>query len=480
MNKLDGFIGQAGTGKTTKVFSVLNEMIKDWEWRDTNSILALTFMHGSRRRLASRLQEFSKKGIKVECQTLDSFCLRLVQRHKKYLGISRQIHISDFVPQDKVVDSSEGMLCGIEVIRDFALRILEFSNVRKSISDSFPIVIVDEFQDCDGLLLKFVQKISTITNILIAADDFQRLDKDERKNESIDWLNNTGTVKELTEIHRTKNEKILSSAKALRTNNSLGEGVEVLLVPTSALAAWHIAYKIWTKKWGLNKSKLAIISPTRIDTDAFFKDTIKRLSKPFEKMHFPGMNVHIEGEKELSNNELLESLPRWKEISVLDKVTLKEWIKVNNPITNRSCLRALRLMNLRGSNIFLKQEFAELTSRHRHSQRMFSGIQYQPSKIALTIHQAKNREFDFVIVLWSYKNQKGDLYSRKLLYNALTRAKLDALIIMQFNPKKYKNDATIRLIKGNYDVQETFKRRTVKKEKQAVVRQIKPRDNSAS
>jgi superfamily I DNA/RNA helicase len=54
------------------------------------------------------------------------------------------------------------------------------------------------------------------------------------------------------------------------------------------------------------------------------------------------------------------------------------------------------------------------------------------SKLTLTtIHAAKNREFDTVIILWPYEVSGNTLYKRKLLYNAITRAKTNAIIIIQ-------------------------------------------------
>ena len=52
----------------------------------------------------------------------------------------------------------------------------------------------------------------------------------------------------------------------------------------------------------------------------------------------------------------------------------------------------------------------------------------------MTIHQAKNREFEAVIVLWPFA-VGGTLESqRRSLYNALTRAQRWAVVIVQDNP----------------------------------------------
>jgi DNA helicase IV len=51
--------------------------------------------------------------------------------------------------------------------------------------------------------------------------------------------------------------------------------------------------------------------------------------------------------------------------------------------------------------------------------------------IAMTVQQAKNREFEGVVVIWPYQ-VGGDIeHKRRLLYNAVTRAKRWCHIIVQ-------------------------------------------------
>lgn len=50
---------------------------------------------------------------------------------------------------------------------------------------------------------------------------------------------------------------------------------------------------------------------------------------------------------------------------------------------------------------------------------------------AMSIHQAKNREFDRVIVLWPYEVSGGAERKRRLAYNAITRARFEAHVIVQ-------------------------------------------------
>ena len=53
----------------------------------------------------------------------------------------------------------------------------------------------------------------------------------------------------------------------------------------------------------------------------------------------------------------------------------------------------------------------------------------------MTIHQAKNREFHSVIVLWPYEVAGTIARQRRLLYNAITRAKYRVLVVVQ-NPNR--------------------------------------------
>ena len=53
----------------------------------------------------------------------------------------------------------------------------------------------------------------------------------------------------------------------------------------------------------------------------------------------------------------------------------------------------------------------------------------------MTVHQAKNREFESVIVLWPYEVAGSADRQRRLLYNAITRAKRQAIVVVQ-NPTR--------------------------------------------
>jgi DNA helicase IV len=49
----------------------------------------------------------------------------------------------------------------------------------------------------------------------------------------------------------------------------------------------------------------------------------------------------------------------------------------------------------------------------------------------MTVHQAKNREFAGVVVLWPYEVGGDGETKRRLLYNAVTRAQAWCTVIVQ-------------------------------------------------
>jgi superfamily I DNA/RNA helicase len=59
------------------------------------------------------------------------------------------------------------------------------------------------------------------------------------------------------------------------------------------------------------------------------------------------------------------------------------------------------------------------------------GVFPQGDRRAMTIHQAKNREFPVVILLWPFQVPGDVMLARRWLYNAITRAKRRAIVIVQ-------------------------------------------------
>lgn len=72
----------------------------------------------------------------------------------------------------------------------------------------------------------------------------------------------------------------------------------------------------------------------------------------------------------------------------------------------------------------------EMIRRVFSTQRRFVGND-GPGIRAMTVHGAKNREFDLVLLIWPAAIGGDRIQQRRLLYNAITRAKGQCLVLVQ-------------------------------------------------
>ena len=154
--------GGAGCGKTFRLMEMLTETLVAHPLMEGQRVLALTFMHGARRRLADRLRAVPGLLGRVECCTVDSFAWRI---YRRWRGLAAALGIPA---------QSEGEF---DAVCDAAGMLLEHAQVRSWTAASFPIVLVDEGQDLRPQRLRMLVALSTATRTLIAADEFQCLDQ---------------------------------------------------------------------------------------------------------------------------------------------------------------------------------------------------------------------------------------------------------------------------------------------------------------
>jgi superfamily I DNA/RNA helicase len=429
VGKVIVYTGQAGTGKTYSLMQRLTQILPQREWQNYEAILALTFMHGSRKRLESNLKfvniDFK---VKCECSTIDSFALNILNRFRSYLDLSKPISVNfngaDFEGQYEIQLT-------LDTIHNYTIKLLNYESVRAFISNSYPYIVIDEFQDCNGTLLEIVKLLTSSTNVLIAADPFQQL-SDFEGCEGMDWiLENEFEIIDLdTEgVKRTNNNKILNTATCLRKGENIN-GTKVYITPSAkSLTSYFLKTNIY---YNIGNGNIAIISPTT--KSKFVKDAIDSLSTPytFKKGKHNGKTIgpykNLLGSDGYADvDELLKNIPK----RPLNKLDLKKLKEKNNFILNRCCEKTLKKMTLRNLEEVPHDEFIYILNQFIHTHDNFYRKE-RISKLTLTtIHAAKNREFDTVIILWPYEVSGNILYKRKLLYNAITRAKTNAIIIVQ-------------------------------------------------
>lgn len=443
MPEIFGFTGGAGTGKTYSIVQKLEELTAAQEWTEFNAILAITFMHGSKKRLAARLQQFRNQGIRVSCMTIDAFCHLLVNQFQVYSG-GKPYRYSEFLGNDEINELETCFECGLNPIRSRATELLNMSVVRSCTSVSFPIIVIDEFQDVDAMLFQIIEGLSGASDMIIGADGFQDLSNSDYEDAML-WLEELEGTVELDVCHRTNAQSLLRSATALRTNEQLSDCVECRSVPSHNLAAWNIVHRIWRgQRWGRDGKTLAVLSPRRMN-EAFTRNTILRARDPFPNSNLQGYNIRVEFENQRSLEETMEDLgisnePITKENAIV-------WMSDESALLNRLARTILRLLNLRGDESISNQECKELLSKIIFRQNQFGHMVSERGVVFTTVHGAKNREFDHVIVLWPHAVQPDVENQRRLLYNAITRAKQGALVLVQGNDGRLNSDP-IRLLRG--------------------------------
>lgn len=433
--------------------NLLAENVPKRDWLDFETILALTFMHGSRKRLDAKLI-FLKTDFKIKfkCSTIDSFSVNLVNRFKNYLNINKPIKVNT---GDENIEGQYEIQMPLESIQKYMIVLLEHESVKKFIANSFPCILIDEFQDCTGNLLEIVKRLALSTDLLIAADPFQQLTNDE-SSEGMDWIIESQFEHfNLDEggVKRTKVDSILNTAACLRTGKNIDGkkifvGISVSKHLTSAFLLPNIHYNI---KGGT----IAIITPTK--KGKFIAEAMNCLAGEytFKKGYHKGKTVGpynhlLSSEEYVDIKALIKEIPK----QPLTKLDLNKFKTNRSFVLKRVAEILLRKLSLRTINEISYEEFYFAVEQLSHTYDNFYRKESHAKIIFTTIHGAKNREFETVIILWPYEAAGNLVYKRKLLYNAITRAKVTAMIIVQRENMKYENLAKDDLFSLIYDLAE--------------------------
>jgi superfamily I DNA/RNA helicase len=71
---------------------------------------------------------------------------------------------------------------------------------------------------------------------------------------------------------------------------------------------------------------------------------------------------------------------------------------------------------------------------------------HRGKRIVTTVHGAKNREFDQVFLLWPFRLPPNIETQRRLLYNGLSRARVNAMLLMLGDDKRAATDPVLSLL----------------------------------
>lgn len=420
---LEYFEGPAGSGKTFQLTEALKQFLKDRALGQDEATLGITYMHGSRRRMHGRLAGVSElRGRFVAC-TIDSLARNLVCRWR---SLARTIDPD----LDLAASPDFASICRIAALLANRACVSGWLRAR------YPVVIADELQDCHGDRLSIVQVLASCCHVIAAADYFQDLES-TGSSPAVEWLHGSGGKKTiLTGSHRTKQPMLLKAADRLRSSQDCGDilGKSLMRALNANVGAGRVASTLHFKK----PKDAVILTPTRPDSSSWIRDVVMRLaSRPIKPSGIPveigPFNIAWESNVEDEKTGLLTKLGDLSAIASLQG--LRSACEGDRGALRDLGLWADRKLRIKGQIEFSGAEVGMAIDRILQSRRAYLPTASLGRVRAMTINQAKNREFEGVIVLWPFA-LGGDLESqRRRLYNALTRAQKWAVVIVQDHPK---------------------------------------------
>lgn len=406
-----GVCGGAGTGKTTRLLLRLEERLAEHPLEPERRVLALVRYHGARFRLIDKLNKSAARG-RFDCFTFDRFAWQLCSRWR---GRLRDLDL--LLPGDNAYDET----CSV------AAALLAEGDVARWVAAQYPIVLVDEFQDCREGRLEIVQRLAGVAGVAVGADEFQDLSS-TGPNPAVAWLRSSTKVEELTVVHRTRELGLLAAATAIRSGGAINEGPGFRLIarPTAPTAASFITQTLT----GFRGRQVAVIAPTGPDRSRFVRSVLDLVcTVQYGRPPKGPFTIEWEG----SSAQVVSSYEQLHGIADLpdgEAVGTEQLLGAGGHLLDRAMGEWVeRQRRLRGLTRFPMREVR--VAVRAAAQRSRATPHYPRPRTAMTAHQAKNREFPVVFVLWPFEVAKGAEKQRRLLYNAVTRAREKAYMIVQ-------------------------------------------------
>jgi superfamily I DNA/RNA helicase len=404
--------GAAGCGKTHRLMEMLAETLVAHPLIEGQRVLALTFMHGARRRLSDRLRSVAALNGRVECCTVDALASRI---YRRWRGLAAALGIASAAERE------------FDAVCDAAGLLLEQPQVRSWTAASFPIVLVDEGQDLRPQRLRMLVALSGATNTLIAADEFQCLDQALRPNPLVTWLQNAAEPETLAQVRRTDVGGLLAAATAIRSGRAPvnGQGFRILQPGVSVpLAAALLANAIAWRQGG----DVAVITPSL--QGGFAQSVVTRVGKgPCGQKQNGPYSIYWEGTDHDETRAIVGGLELAANATAAATRAALRGLPPSGPV--RAAITWVEnQVHALGRSEFARLEIEAVIARNVALRRQHGGSASYLFT-AMTVQQAKNREFNGVVVIWPYQVGGDVEHKRRLLYNAVTRAKRWCNIIVQ-------------------------------------------------
>tara|TARA_R110002074_G_scaffold380153_1_gene558701 strand:+ start:3475 stop:4758 length:1284 start_codon:yes stop_codon:yes gene_type:complete len=414
---IEAFKGGAGCGKTYSVMEQLNTQLVETPLLQHQRVLALTYMHGARHQLDELLEGIADLKGRYEASTIDSFAWTVCRRWRARID------------EMGLVQPENGDFENISLI---ATQLLEDPLVAEWVANSYPIVLIDEAQDLDFVRLRIVQGLLETCCIILAFDEFQCLNSENRPVAVLAWIEERCTPTSLEVCRRTDAQHLLLAASQVRSGQPLtadGVSFRVKILPERPTAPHRavtaIGYEI------MKGGSFALISPVRKERSQYLRGITDLLQTKLigAEQRLGPFPVVWEGSGESRVQEVRDAIAREDAYSFEQiEGLLAAFIDLSPTTSTLAMLKRAR--DAGGVTEFPKKTIQELFERNVMSARQFTR-RTSGGRRAMTVHQAKNREFDRVVLIWPYELGGDDDSRRRTFYNAITRAKSSCLVIVQ-------------------------------------------------
>lgn len=412
---LAAFTGAAGVGKTFHLMDAQAAALIRADLLEGQKVLAITFMHGSRRRLDDRLRSVPGLKGRYVCMTIDRFSWELCTRWRS---------LRTALGMPPLEESQYEETCNA------AGELIERDDVGAWVAASFPYVIVDEAQDLTPQRLRVVAALEQRTSMFVAADEFQCLAPALRPNPAMAWMEGRCEPAVLGVQHRTADEHLIAAALAVRSGEAVVSRGRFNIVAAPGGAPYNLAATCAANaiRWNGGGREIALITPRK--TGGFAIGIVDRMAAGPCNQSGP-YQFHWEQLDDSVADGIAANLNLPADGNVRDTIAALDAAPPHPAVT--MCKEAIvRAHRISGEAVFgVERVHLELTASFARFKRFarFDGVRLK----AMTVHQAKNREFEGVIIIWPYGVPNDPEQSRRLLYNAITRAKRWCTVVVQHN-----------------------------------------------
>jgi hypothetical protein len=230
----------------------------------------------------------------------------------------------------------------------------------------------------------------------------------------------------LDRVHRTSVDTLLAAAVALRAGQApvAAGDFKILTARGTPMAATFLTNAIAWRRGGA----VAVITPAT--RGGFAQGLVRTVGeRPLGKQQNGPYSIVWERSESEEADALLDGFGMNGPLNLAETVAALR--RLPDQVVARAVIaRVRRQAWAAGTVIFDPAEVAQLVRRQVAIRRQH-GHGDDPRFAAMTVQQAKNREFEGVVVLWPYQVGGDAEHKRRLLYNAITRARRWCTVILQ-------------------------------------------------